>query len=85
MKIFIKKAVPGAWDHINIGYENAFKHFGFECYYYNNLSELLLEENFYLFSNDSDLIDDKNLNILKKANKVYIQNIVHKEVEISQN
>lgn len=72
MKIFIKKAVPGAWEHINLGYENAFKHFGFECYYYSNLNELILEENFYLFSSDFDLIDNNNLKILKKANKVFL-------------
>lgn len=72
MKIFIKKALPGAWEYINLGYKNAFEFNGFECYYYNNLLELKDEKDYYLFANDSDLLDQSVFNVFKRAVKVFL-------------
>ena len=67
MKIFIKNAMPGAWEHINLGYQNAFEYLGFEYKYYNDIREIADQTDFYLFANDSDLLDDSVLKIFKKV------------------
>lgn len=76
MKIFIKNKPTDAWHWIlNYGYFAAWKHFGYESIFFNNLKELKNETEYNVMCFDDDIRDFQDIEILGKAKKsfVYVQ------------
>lgn len=75
MKVYIKKpSIQGAWLWILDGFKNAWKHKGYDTYYFNNLEELKDNNNniIMIFDWDLNLKSDLYLKIFENSYKTYL-------------
>jgi len=73
-KVYIKKYKSGAGKWIYQGYHSAWQSLGYDVEYYQNLSHINPDEDYYVMASDAD-ISSFNINRIKDAEKsfVYVQ------------
>lgn len=73
MIIYLKRKPTDAWHWIlNNGYFAAWKNHGFDVRLFDNLSELSSEQEYQIMAFDDDIKSFQDLEILSKAEKVYL-------------